>query len=73
MKSISIVTSCEEKRYQDIDIAFTDDSIAPNGRKNIFVQAYNPFAPEIKLENITDEKELEMINEILYEIDGTIE
>ena len=54
-----------KKRY----IAFTDDSIAPNGRKNIFVQAYNPFAPEIKLENITDEKELDMINEVLIKID----
>lgn len=28
MKSISIVTSCEEKRYQDIDIAFTDDNFS---------------------------------------------
>lgn len=50
-------------------IGYTDNSIAPNGRKNIYVSSYNPFDPEIKLEDITDERELEMINDVLKQID----
>ena len=58
---------CEEtmKTY----VGFTDDSIAANGRKNIFIQSFNPFAIEIKLENVTDERELEMINDFLIKLD----
>ena len=54
-------------------IVFTDNLISTSGRNNIYVKSYNPFSPKLKFEDITDEKELEMINEILYEIDGTIE
>lgn len=50
-------------------IGYTDHSIAENGRKNIYVSSYNPFNPEGKLEDITDEAELEMINDVLIEID----
>lgn len=51
-------------------IGYTDNSIASNGRKNIYVSAYNPFNPEDNLEDITDPKELEMVNEVLLQIDG---
>ena len=51
-------------------IGYTDHSIASNGRKNIYVSAYNPFNPEEKLEDITDPKELEMVNEVLLQIDS---
>lgn len=50
-------------------VGFTDNTIATNGRKNIYVQSFDPLAPEIKLEDVTDEKELEMINDVLIQID----
>lgn len=51
-------------------IGYTDHSIAPNGRKNIYVSAYNPLNVKIELEGITDERELAMINEVLRKIDS---
>lgn len=50
-------------------IGYTDNTIASNGRKNIYVSAYNPFNPEDALEDITDERELEMVNDVLVQID----
>lgn len=51
-------------------VGYTDHSIASNGRKNIYVSAYNPLNPKAELENITDERELEMINDVLEQIDS---
>ena len=34
-----------------------------------YISAYNPFNPEDVLEDITDEKELEMVNDVLVQID----
>ncbi|MCI8459813.1 MAG: DUF1292 domain-containing protein [Bacilli bacterium] len=58
---------CEEtmKAY----VGYTDNSIASNGRKNIYVSAFDPFKEEMELENITDKRELEMIGEVLEKID----
>ena len=50
-------------------IGYTDNSIAPNGRKNIYVTSYNSLDPEIKFEDITDQRQLEMINDVLKQID----
>lgn len=50
-------------------IGYTDDSIGSNGRKNIYVSNYSPFSLENKLENVTESKELEMINKVLERID----
>ena len=50
-------------------IGYTDHSIAANGRKNIFVSAYNPLKAKIELEDITDERELKMVSEVLKQID----
>ena len=50
-------------------VGYTDHSIASNGRKNIYVSAYNPLNPTMELENITDERELQMINEVLMQFD----
>ena len=50
-------------------IGYTDHSIAKNGRKNIYVSSYNPLSPKMELENITDEKELEMIQDVLVQFD----
>ena len=50
-------------------IGYTDNSIGKNGRKTIYVSAYDPFSNEMKLEDITDPKELEMIHDVLKELD----
>jgi uncharacterized protein YrzB (UPF0473 family) len=49
-------------------IGYTDDKVAPNGRKNIYVSAISPFKSN-NLENITDEKELEMVRDFLEYLD----
>ncbi len=50
-------------------VGYTDHSIAQNGRKNIYVSSYNPFDLKDELKNITDKRELEMINDVLMQID----
>ena len=48
---------------------YTDHSFGENGRKNIFVSAVRALNPKIELEDITDEAELQMINDVLVQID----
>ena len=50
-------------------IGYTDHSIGTNGRKNIYVSSYNPLGLKLELEDITDERELAMVNEVLMKID----
>ena len=50
-------------------IGYTDHSIAANGRKNIYVSAFDPILGYGQLEDITDEKELAMVRDVLAEID----
>jgi uncharacterized protein YrzB (UPF0473 family) len=50
-------------------VGYTDHSVAANGRKNIYVSSYNPLGIKQQLEDITDERELEMINDVLQQID----
>lgn len=50
-------------------IGYTDHSFSSNGRKNIYVSAYNPLKAKIELEDIVDERELEMVKEVLNQID----
>ena len=50
-------------------VGYTDNSVGTNGRKNIYVSSYNPLLPEVKLEDITDPRELDMINDVLRQID----
>lgn len=49
-------------------IGYTDNSIAENGRKNIYVSAYDPLKPTMELEDITDQRELDMIHEVLVDL-----
>lgn len=49
-------------------VGYTDHSIASNGRKNIYVSSYNPLSDTMELEDVTDENELEMIQEVLEKI-----
>ena len=53
-------------------IGYTDNTIAENGRKNIYVSSYDPFKPELKLENIKDDKELKMIHGVLQQLDSEL-
>ena len=50
-------------------VGYTDHSIGKNGRKNIYVSCYNPLVLNGKLEDITDEDELRMVNEVLIRLD----
>ena len=52
-------------------IGYTDNTIAKNGRKNIYVSSFDPLNGPSKLENITDEKELVMVKDVLKEIDSS--
>lgn len=49
-------------------VGYSDNSIAKNGRKNIYVSSFDPMFGMGVLEDITDEKELEMIQEVLNDI-----
>ena len=51
-------------------VGYTDNTVAANGRKNIYVSAYDPLYGPSKLENVTDEKEIAMIKDVLKEIDS---
>jgi len=50
-------------------VGYTDHSIASNGRKNVYVSAFQPFGSKLVLEDVTDELELQMISEVLMKFD----
>lgn len=50
-------------------IGYSDNSIGSNGRKNIYVSAFDPILGYGTLEDITSEEELAMVREVLAEID----
>lgn len=50
-------------------VGYSDNKIAPNGRKTIYVSSYDPSKEEIELEDITDQRELNMIQDVLIRID----
>ena len=51
-------------------VGYTDHSTGINGRKNIYVSSYDPLKNDVYLEDITDERELQMVNDVLNEIDN---
>lgn len=51
-------------------IGYTDHTIASNGRKNIYVSAFDPILGFGTLEDITTEEEKVMIRDVLEEIDA---
>ena len=71
-----VITECDVLFSFDSDdtgkayIGYTDHSIAANGRKNIYVSAYNPLDSDGTLEDITNPQELALVNEVLVEIDN---
>ncbi|CCY79856.1 uncharacterized protein BN801_01132 [Mycoplasma sp. CAG:877] len=58
---------CEET--QKSYIGYSDNSIAENGRKNIYVSSYDPHAENIVFENITDPNEMKMVQDVLVQLD----
>ena len=50
-------------------IGYTDNSIASNGRKNIFVSSFDPIIGTGSFEDVTDPRELEMVQDVLMQID----
>ncbi len=50
-------------------IGYTDNSLAENNRKNIYVSSFDPILGPGSLEDIKDEDELEMLQDVLLQID----
>ena len=50
-------------------VGYTDHSIGTNGRKNIYVSAFDPLKEKMELEDVTDPMELDMIHDVLMQID----
>ena len=50
-------------------VGYTDHSVSSNGRKNIYVSSFDPFGAKLELHDITDEKELKMVSEVLMKFD----
>lgn len=59
---------CEQTKKSYV--GYSDNTISSNGRKTIYVSSYNPLNKEIELEDITDQKELNMIQDVLSKIDN---
>ena len=53
-------------------VGYTDHAKAKNGRKNVYVSAYNPLKPRMELEDITDPNELEMVYDVLEQFDDRV-
>lgn len=53
-------------------VGYTDHLIADNERKNIYISSFNPFDIEMKLEDISDERELRMVHEVLKQLDEEV-
>ena len=51
-------------------VGYSDNTIAKDGRKTVYVSSYIPTNGEIILEDIDDQKELDMIQEVLCKIDS---
>ena len=50
-------------------IGYTDNSLAENNRKNIYVSSFDPILGPGYLEDIKDEDELEMLQDVILQID----
>lgn len=64
-----ILFSFDSKETMKSYVGYTDHSIASNGRKNIYVSSFNPFQTKLELNDVTDERELQMIGEVLAQFD----
>ena len=58
----------KSKEYRILFTFDSEDTVSEDGRKNIYVSSYNPASDDNVLENITDQKELDMVNDVLKQI-----
>lgn len=49
-------------------IGYTDNTTSEDGKTNIYVSSYDPLNGYDKLYPVTDEKELEMVHDVIDEI-----
>lgn len=49
-------------------IAYTDHKKDSDGKEIVLVSAYDPNVSTIKLFEVTDQKELDMVNDVFYKI-----
>ena len=49
-------------------IGYTNHTFSEDGRKKIYLSAYNPMKLGTELENITDENEIKMVRDVLNDI-----
>lgn len=54
-------------------IGYTDETTTPDERKNIFVSSYDPSSNDGILEDVKDQKELDMVSDVLKQIYNSIE
>ena len=52
-------------------VGYTNHTFSSDGREKIYVSAYNPMNLGIELDNISEQKEIHMLQTVLYEIDKT--
>ena len=71
MKEYDILFSFDSIDTKKTYVGCTDHIFSSNGRKKIYIVAYNPMNLGMELENIVNEKESNMIKKVLYEIDET--
>ena len=64
-----ILFTFESEDTGKVYVGYTDNTIGANNRKNIFVSSFDPIIGMDALEDITDEKELDMVREVLAQID----
>ncbi|MBE6157307.1 MAG: DUF1292 domain-containing protein [Firmicutes bacterium] len=64
-----ILFTFESDDTNKIYVGYTDHSIGNNGRKNIFVGAYDRLLGKESLEEIKTEEEMKMVQEVLEQID----
>lgn len=50
-------------------VGYTDNVVDKRGRKNIYVSSYNPLNLKMELEDITDQRELQMVREVMQKIE----
>lgn len=63
-----ILFTFENEELNRVYIGYSDHSIAKNGRENIYIGYYDTMIGTGELENITDQKELEMVQKVLEKI-----
>jgi len=57
-----------EEEFQKNYLVYTDNTRDENGEVNIYISSYNPAANTAELEDIKDDKELEILSDIIEEM-----